>query len=257
MNRQSYEHPEALTADDVDILAARLAANGHVVLHDVVPLALIDQARRAFDPLLEAGRKHGTNRGPLRYSLFLPFSAPFDDAMLYANPAIIAVLERVLGDDLALAGMGSDTCEPGADFQPVHGDEPVNLYPEAMGISLPTYAVTVNVPLTEVTLENGPTEFWPGGTHRLPPPARLEQVASGMPSVRATVAPGSVVLRDIRAWHRGTPNRSATPRTLLGFAYTRAWFRYWTVSRPRIPAARWAMLPKLERGLLRFSEVVA
>jgi ectoine hydroxylase-related dioxygenase (phytanoyl-CoA dioxygenase family) len=257
MNRQSYEQPEAVAVDDVDDVAARLAANGFVILHDVVPAPLIEAARRAFAPIFEAGRRAGPNRGPDRYCVWTPFLPPFSDPLLYANPAILAVLTRVLGEDLALAAFGSDTCAPGAERQPVHRDEPATLYAEANGISLPTYAVTVNVPLTEVTIENGPMELWPGGTHRLQAPPRLEQVAAGMPSQLATLTPGSVLLRDIRTWHRGTPNRSSAPRTLLGYAYTRAWFRYWTVSPPRVPAASWAQLPELERRLLRYAEIVA
>jgi hypothetical protein len=256
MNRPSYEQPETIADDDLDDVAARLVANGFVILRDVVPAPVIEAAHRAFTPIYESGSRAGPNRGPNRYCLWTPFAAPFSDPLLYANPAVLAVLTRVLGEDLALAACGSDTCAPGAGPQPVHRDEPAVLYPEAIGISLPTYAVTVNVALTEVTVENGPMELWPGGTHRLQAPPRLEQVAAGMTSQLATLKPGSVLLRDIRTWHRGTPNRSSVPRTLLGYAYTRAWFRYWTVSPPRVPAASWAQLPELERRLLRHADIV-
>jgi ectoine hydroxylase-related dioxygenase (phytanoyl-CoA dioxygenase family) len=257
MNRQSYEQPETVVADDVDASAARLAANGYVILRDVIPRELIESARRAFAPLFDSARQRGANRGPHRYSLTFPFARPFDHPLLFANPAILAVLERVLGEDLAFAGMGSADCDPGCGYQPVHRDEPADLYPDAPGLSVPTFAVTVNIPLSEVDLENGPMEMWPGGTHRLPLPERLEQVASGMRSERLTMEPGSALLRDIRAWHRGTPNRSDAPRWMLGYAYTRAWFRYYYCPFPRMSAARSAELSEHERQLLRFVPVTA
>jgi ectoine hydroxylase-related dioxygenase (phytanoyl-CoA dioxygenase family) len=257
MDRSSTLQPAAEVTHDAATVADRLAANGFVILRDVVPLRVIAAARDAFEPLLAEAQRQGPNRGAHRYSVAFPLAAPFDDPLLYANPAILAVLSRVLGDDLAIAGVGSADCEPGSSYQPVHRDEPADLYREAPGLSLPTYAVCVNIPLGDVHPDDGPMELWPGGTHCLPLPDRLEQVAARMPSVRATITAGSVLLRDIRTWHRGTPNRSAAARSMLGYAYVRSWFRYHTCAPPRISAARWATLPQPERRLLRHAEIVA
>jgi ectoine hydroxylase-related dioxygenase (phytanoyl-CoA dioxygenase family) len=257
MNRHSYEEPEAVVADDLDVIADRLAANGYVILRDVIPRELIDAARRAFVPLFESARRAGANRGPHRYSVYYPFTPPFDHPLLFANPTILQVLMRVLGDDLAFAGMGSADCDPGSDYQPVHRDEPADLYPDAQGLGVPTFAITVNVPLGTVSLDNGPMEMWPGGTHRLPLPERLEQVASGMPSERVTLEPGSALLRDIRAWHRGTPNLSQEPRCMLGYAYTRAWFRYYNCPLPQLSVVQLSAMPERERRLLRFVPITA
>ena len=36
---------------------------------------------------------------------------------------------------------------------------------------------------------------------------------------------GSVLVRDIRTWHRGTPNRSETARPNLAMIYSRPWLK--------------------------------
>ncbi len=257
MDRCLIDRPAAEERHDAATVADRLAANGFVILRDVVPPRVIAAARDAFQPLFAEAQRQGPNRGAHRHSVAFPFAAPFDHPLLYANPAILAVLTRVLGDDLALAGVGSADCEPGAGYQPVHRDEPADLYREAPGLSLPTYAVCVNIPLGDVHPVDGPMELWPGGTHCLPLPDRLEQVAAGMTSVQATITAGSVLLRDIRTWHRGTPNRSAAARSMLGYAYVRSWFRYHTCAPPRISAARWSALSERERSLLRYADIIA
>ncbi len=41
------------------------------------------------------------------------------------------------------------------------------LFPE-LAIPLPVFSLVVNIPLVDVTEENGPLEVWPGGTHQNP-----------------------------------------------------------------------------------------
>jgi ectoine hydroxylase-related dioxygenase (phytanoyl-CoA dioxygenase family) len=256
MNRQSHETPEAVTSDDVEALSERLRVNGFVVLPDLVPLEVIAAAREAYAPLLAEQARRGANRGPGRFHVAIAMAAPFDHAALWADPTVVAICERLLGADCVVACYGSDTPFPGTGFQPVHRDEPAELFPDAPGLVVPAYELTLNIPLVDVSDAHGPMELWPGGTHFAPAPRRIEQVAGGMPSYRAALPAGSAILRDLRTWHRGTPNRAHGPRPMLGVAYTRSWFRYHQVEPVRVAASVLRAMPDRQRRLLRFAEVV-
>ena len=90
--------------------------------------------------------------------------------------------------------------------------------------------MVVNVSPHDVTEENGAVELWPG-THLHPFPekpigedleAEQRQIA---PPVRGCARKGSVVIRDVRLWHRGVPNHSDRPRHMIAFLHMIHWFR--------------------------------
>jgi hypothetical protein len=43
--------------------------------------------------------------------------------------------------------------------------------------------------------------------------------------LRGATGKGAVLIRDMRLWHRGTPNRSATPRFMIAMIHTVSWYR--------------------------------
>ena len=91
-----------------------------------------------------------------------------------------------------------------------------------------------NVPLIDVTPENGSTELWLG-TSRIAEyedgvpgvigvkPDRLEARRRIRPPCYPTIRRGSVILRDIRTWHAGMPNHTPDTRILLAFGYQARW----------------------------------
>lgn len=256
MNRyESWAIPDAVTADNAESLAERLRVNGFIVLENVIPVKLIHEVREAFQALLNDAMQRPANRGRGRFDIGIPFKPPFNDPRLYANETALAVIQRVLGSDCVAGCYASVTNLPGTDYQPVHQDAPGELYPETPGIPVPPFELTMSFPLVDVTEELGPMELWPG-TNWVPNPQMMEQVASGMRSYKAIAPEGSILIRDLRTWHRGTPNRGNQPRTLMGVAYTRPWFRYYTSQPINIPAATWETLSERERRLLRFNPIV-
>lgn len=83
-----------------------------------------------------------------------------------------------------------------------------------------------DVLLTDFTEENGATELWPG-SHALPDLDAREascaaERAALLPSVRIVALAGSIVARDLRAWHRATANRTDAPRLMLSLSYAAA-----------------------------------
>lgn len=47
------------------------------------------------------------------------------------------------------------------------------------------------------------------------------------------VPKGSLMIRDLRTWHAGMPNKTDEPRIMLGFIFFPAWYR--TPMRPTFP----------------------
>ncbi|MBW3621957.1 MAG: phytanoyl-CoA dioxygenase family protein [Armatimonadetes bacterium] len=222
--------PEAMQAllQDADALqfhADQVRVNGYTVLPNALPVEFIARMRDRFDQLLEAYRAaQPTNRGANRYQMYLPFEPPFSDPILYEHPAALAIIERVLGPDLLWSYLASDTPLPGSDYQNVHSDTRL-LFPET-NFSAPPYGLVINVPLVTVTEENGPLEIWPGGTHYMPGRVDLQKLAATMTSLRLLMNEGDLLIRDLRAWHRGTPNRGTRSRPNVALVYTRPWYRF-------------------------------
>jgi hypothetical protein len=63
------------------------------------------------------------------------------------------------------------------------------------------------------------------------------------------------MIRDVRCLHRGTPNRTATPRPMVVIGYSRRWLFRPEVS-IRIPEPALDSLSDRARRLLRFNPVV-
>jgi len=245
---------QPLDEETARFLADRLRIDGYCVLEDTVPLELIERLRERFDQLLEARvQADGPNRGANRYQMFLPWEPPFTEPLLYEHPRVLQMLEMILGQEYIMTYLASDTPMPGSDYQRVHSDTRL-LFPE-LSLSLPTYAVVANLPLVDVTEENGPLELWPGGTHWMPQRMDLARLGPTMASRRLTMRAGSILLRDARAWHRGTPNRGTRSRPHVALVYTRPWYRF--EQRPlEIPRAAYEALPEKTQRMLRFNTIL-
>jgi hypothetical protein len=69
------------------------------------------------------------------------------------------------------------------------------------------------------------------------------------------MAMGDVMIRDVRAVHRGTPNTTDVPRPMVVLGYSRRWYHRPEVN-IRVPRSSWYALPEIGRSLLRFNPVV-
>src|SRR5262245_47832939 len=99
-----------LTDEQVQFMADQIRMNGYTIVEDALPLALIDRLRDRFDVLLEERRRADPpNRGVNRYQMYLPFEPPFADPLVYEHPAVMRILERLMGADLICTYLASDT----------------------------------------------------------------------------------------------------------------------------------------------------
>jgi hypothetical protein len=206
--------------------AARIARDGYCILPGLLPLPVIQRWHDAFMPIHAAVCARPdipTNRGPARRYMDLPFAPPFSDPLVQEHPAILALVDAMLGPDTVLLHFGTDTPEAGSENQGIHSDLP-ELFPE-LGLVLPTYVLTVNIPLVDITAENGPFEG-ACGTHRLTHADGQARVASGeIPLTPILMKRGDVLVRDPRMLHRGTANPGAA-RPVVVLALHRPWYRH-------------------------------
>jgi hypothetical protein len=210
----------------------------------------------AFRPLLEenvATSADDPNRGPQRFYVTLPFAGVFADPRIVFDPDVLAICDRIVGPDMVMCQLATDTPLRGSDTQAVHRDSP-GLFPE-WDRQTPPYQLAVNFPLIDVTVENGPTEI-ARRTHLLSKDEGLARIASGeSPLEPIAMRLGDVMIRDVRHLHRGTPNRTDVPRPMVVTGFSRAWLRRPEVS-VRIPQSTWDRLSDAQRRLLRFETVV-
>ena len=230
--------------------------DGYVILPGHFDASLLRYWSDRFAPLLAdhiASEGHLKNRGEGRHYLTFPFELPWADPRIFEDDDVLAVVEGLAGKDFVMCQLASDTPLRGSQYQDVHRDTPP-LFPE-LPAETPPFQIAVNFPLCDVTLENGPLEL-ARGTHRLNKEEAKARLDSG--AVKLEPIPmklGDVMVRDVRALHRGTPNRTDTPRPMCVIGYSRKWLRRPEVS-VRIPDATWETLSTRAQRMLRFEERV-
>ena len=233
---------------------AQVRNNGYVLFERVLASDLVAEMHAAFTRLLESHIEEAdANRGVNRYQMHTPFVPPFNDERLIASPFVVPIVEPLLGEDCICHYLASDTALPGSDYQAVHPDI-YQLFPERSAV-LPPYSIVVNIPLVDVREDNGPLEIWPGGSHHyVADPGQVAGLAAEMQSLRVLMPAGSIVIRDSRMWHRGTPNRSTAPRPNFTMIYSRFWLklRYRPIPIPQ--AAYDALSPRAQR-LFRLEDI--
>ncbi len=226
---------------------------GQCVLRGHFSAEKIRQWNKAFQPLLEAHveRERGSeNRGANRYYVTLPFVAPFADEEIFADTDVLAIVENLVGRDFVMCQLATDTPLNGSDYQDLHRDTPP-LFPE-LNAETPSFQLAVNFPLVDVTEENGPFETT-YGTHLLAKEDAMRQIDAGEIRLeKLMMKAGDLMIRDVRAIHRGTPNRTDEPRPMCVVGYSRRWLFRPEVS-IRIPRASWKNLSETARHLLRYN----
>ena len=139
------------------------------------------------------------------------------------NPLILSIVDALLGADPVCHYFASDTALPGSEYQEIHSDICL-LFPETP-LALPAYSLVANIPLVDFRADNGPLEAWPGGSHYMPGGVDMKKLAPTMHSEPVLMPAGSLLVRDMRMWHRGTPNNSKEARPNMALIYSRPWLK--------------------------------
>lgn len=214
---------ERFAAADVDAANAALRKDGVVAIDGVLSPEAIDALR---DSIL---RRHPEfadkalltdfqNNGEGRFIAPVAISRAVYDSGVLHLPALMALAEAALGPAWVVDGFGMLMAFPGCAEQHRHRDG-TELFPETpLSAILPAFALTVLIPLVDVTHDNGATAFQLG-THRYPP-GGTDYEPSSIPLPR-----GSLVAWNFETVHWGLPNRSDKPRPALYLTLCRP---FWT-----------------------------
>ncbi|KAF2721196.1 phytanoyl-CoA dioxygenase family protein [Polychaeton citri CBS 116435] len=228
---------KSVTQDFILEAVTHLHHDGILILENAIDTSHLDTlnallSKEAFE--LSRDPSHHSNFGEQTRNMDqappLTRDLMFDD--VWNNHFAVAVLKAVLGGNVVCHYANGNTALQ-ADVrgrQPVHSD---------IGGAHPLFpfAYAVNVPLVDMTPENGSTEIWVG-SHRdsnvdqhVSPgylPIRSELVEARRrrsPPIQPSTRKGSLILRDIRLWHAGMPNRVTEPRCMLAFVMQPKWFQ--------------------------------
>ena len=216
-----------------------LHRDGIIVLENAIDITHIDALQAMLGPEAEEVAKdpdHHFNFGKDTKNMdqappLIP-ELMFQD--VWANPIACSVLKAMLGSDIRCHyANGNTALGPAEGRQPVHADidKPHPLFP---------FGMVLNIPLCDVVPENGATEIWVG-SHRgsnidqhttsgrgeqglTIKPEIVEERREHSPPIYPSVKKGSMVIRDVRLWHAGVPNRTDRPRIMLAYVVEAKWF---------------------------------
>jgi ectoine hydroxylase-related dioxygenase (phytanoyl-CoA dioxygenase family) len=241
---------EILEPRDVAHAAELFRRDGFVVIANALESDQVDFLAKGCHEVaqeilaLDTDRKG--NRGSHRYSfggssltrsqLHRPeWRMLLDNALV--NEVVTVIFQS---PDFVLRAASGDFCLPGATgYQPLHSDirdwkdsaaTPFSAFHDPRGQltirDLPCPYVCANFLPQDVTRLNGPTRQIPGTQHSRHPIPTLEQEPEWMRLSTVCPAPaGAVMIRDVRAWHGGTPNLSDAMRAIPNLEFYAPWFR--------------------------------
>jgi len=266
---------EILEPRDIDHAAALFRRDGFVVIANVLDSGQIERlasgCQAVIAEILALDEGRAGNRGSHRYSfggssltrsqLHRP-----EWQMLLEIPLVTQVVTAIFGSaDFALRAASGDFCLPGAvEYQPLHSDirdwqsparTPFSAFHDPQGgmtiRDLPCPYVCVNFLPQDVTRLNGPTRQIPGTQKsRAPIPGLVDEPEWMRLSTVCPAPAGAIMVRDVRAWHGGTPNISDAVRAIPNLEFYAPWFREPMV--PGISYRDYQALSQQARHLARF-----
>lgn len=222
--------PEHLTA-----AIRAVTDDGYVILNDVIDIEHLDILRdrmledvQAF--LTREDAPYNFNTGNLQQDP--PPFPPYLFRDVLRNDMAVAVTRAILGKGVKNTFYSGNTALHSTQRQPVHADSGQLWQGMEPGTASPAYALVVNVPVVDVSPTNGSTELWPG-THRDTAvsvhddikilPVALEAWRAKSPPFQPTMKRGGILIRDIRLWHAGMPNRTQQPRPMIAMIHYARW----------------------------------
>ena len=231
--------------------AETFAKNGCVVFDRIFEPAFIDALRdeyfRQF-PDVDANPPEDKYKvGGRRLQLAVKMTGAFLSPDLYANPVLLKFAGAALGEDHLIESLAVVTALAGADAQHLHRDHEDLFAEQPLARAMVgAYAVTVAIPLIDLTPETGTTRLFVGSHRR----DRNEEAVE-LPYLEC----GRCYAMDYRLWHQGTDNRTSAERPIIYLVYARPWFtdisNYGNNNRINIAADDLASIAEEHRPLFR------
>jgi len=228
-------------------------AKGYVVFTRAIGLDLVERMYAVWEEYFTPYRKQKPHLN--RFLMHLPFKEPLYDPLFIENPLVMQIVDRVLGRNAICSYFGSETPLPGAEYMQAHFDlafwnrmkflnPPLSFLNKLLGSMNYYYGLQLSVALVDSNADNAPFEIWPATN-------RFSLRRSGRQAL--LVPAGSIILRDIRNLHRGTPHRGTAARPFLSLVYLRPWVHGWKA--PEIPSDVYRSLPERSQRLFRHASI--
>ena len=212
-----------------------IRTNGFVVLNDVVKHDHLNTMRKRMVEDLEKILKapnvpHNFVWGNVQQDP--PPYKPYVFRDVVANPWVAQISRTLLGEGVFNDYYSGNSNMPGSLLQPVHTDFG-QLWPN-LEVAHPAVRLAINIAMDDAREENGSIELWPGshldttlasGGDLKVPQDVLEKRREIAPPVRGNTQKGSILIRDLRLWHRGTENISDQTRFMIAMIHNCRWFR--------------------------------
>jgi len=197
---------------------AQFARDGYVVLEHIFDAAFADELRaeylRQFPDVTSSSDRYKV--GNRRIQVPITMKGPYLSPDLYANPELLRLARGLLGENFLIDSLAIVTALPRAKMQHLHKDhEDLSPGNEVVRALMGAYAVTIAIPLVDLTPETGTTRLFTRSHLR---PLREEEFA--LPYIER----GRAYAMDYRLWHQGTQNRSGTERPIIYLVYAKPWF---------------------------------
>ena len=241
---------EILEPDEAERATELFHRDGFVVVGDILDDEQIDRLRRGCEEVIREiasldGDRIG-NRGSHRYSFGASSTTGAqmhrpEWQMLIDLPLLTPIISAIFGSPNYMLRAGSgDFCLPGAvEYQQLHADTHDRIDVDDSSIfsfrdhrhhlsirDLPVPYVCANFIVNEMTTTNGATRQIPGTHHSRSRFPTLDEEPEWMRLSTICPAPaGAVLIRDVRAWHGGTPNVSDHVRSLPNVEFFAPWYR--------------------------------
>ncbi len=208
------------SSHDIDTIIAEVDERGFCIVPNVISEEKADQARTALHTLLDAeiteqtreARTQRVGQIAVKHPIFLE---------LLCNPFVLAVWQRMLGDDIMCSSWSANTVYPGHDRIGWHSDYPYwSLKPPWPAGNFAGQTVWM---LDDYTEENGATAAIPYSHKKAHPPdePKTEWRDDGEIFLGKR---GSVVFAHGAWWHTARPNRTDQSRSCLLGMYLMPWF---------------------------------
>ncbi|KAI0453148.1 hypothetical protein F5B21DRAFT_304294 [Xylaria acuta] len=234
-----------LTERNLEIAARGVHLDGLVVVEGVVPHEHIDHLNTKMVKDARILQARGDD-GPFNYNVGniqqdAPPYAEYFYPSIFTNPIATQITSSVLGPRPKWTFCSGNTAMPpvpggSPQRQPVHADADF-AHPEH------PFALVINVPLVDMSPHNGSTEVWLGthtstggiaaqeGAHgerasgRIKKDILAKRVETHGSPLQPSIKKGSIIIRDLRLWHAGMPNKSEEARVMLAQIHFANWYR--------------------------------
>ncbi len=188
------------------------ARDGYLVLRGALPVAECEAMGQAvtgeYARLRAAGWRFAES-GKLAGNLNFNMGPAGQDLLAAMELAGLTTLAAGLaGEPVTLVQAVGNLNLPGSSFQDFHIDG-----------NFDQRIIIVNICLVDTDISNGATEIVPQSHQYEMSYWRFRREGWAIRAIAPTLARGDVLIRPSNLWHRGTPNRTATPRPMAAFAW--------------------------------------